>query len=121
MCNNISVKYYDPKYLDLITIQSRICVETLSLLRTDPEVYDDKKQKHLKRFHSKVVTKIELNQSSVSLMDILITSWLERKGYFQYPSYNLTVAIKLPFNILLQKPFDVSFLDFLGDVLGENI
>jgi hypothetical protein len=53
-------------------------------LRTDPEVYDDKKQKHLKRFHSKVVTKIELNQSSVSLMDILITNWLEHKGYFQY-------------------------------------
>jgi hypothetical protein len=36
-------------------------VEMSSLLRTDPEVYDDKKQKHLKRFHSKVVTKIELN------------------------------------------------------------
>jgi hypothetical protein len=36
-------------------------VEMLSLLRTDLEVYDDKKQKHLKRFHSKVVTKIELN------------------------------------------------------------
>jgi hypothetical protein len=36
-------------------------VEMLSLLRTDPEVYDDKKHKHLKRFHSKVVTKIELN------------------------------------------------------------
>jgi hypothetical protein len=36
-------------------------VEILSLLRLDPEVYDDKKQKHLKRFHSKVVTKIELN------------------------------------------------------------
>jgi hypothetical protein len=32
-------------------------VEMLSLLRTDPEVYDDKKQKHLKRFHSKVVIK----------------------------------------------------------------
>jgi hypothetical protein len=36
-----------------------VTVEMLSLLRTDPEVYDDKKQKHLKRFHSKVVTKIE--------------------------------------------------------------
>jgi hypothetical protein len=32
-----------------------------SLLRTDPEAYDDEKQKHLKRFYSKVVTKIELN------------------------------------------------------------
>jgi hypothetical protein len=32
-------------------------VEISSLLRTDPEVYDDKKQKHLKRFHSKVVIK----------------------------------------------------------------
>jgi hypothetical protein len=30
-------------------------------MRTDPETYDDKKQKHLKRFHSKVVTEIELN------------------------------------------------------------
>jgi hypothetical protein len=36
-------------------------VGMLSILRTDPEVYDDKKQKHLKRFHSKVETKIELN------------------------------------------------------------
>jgi hypothetical protein len=36
-------------------------VEMLSILRIDPEVYDDKKQKHLKRFHSKVVTTIELN------------------------------------------------------------
>jgi hypothetical protein len=36
-------------------------VEMSSLLRTDPEVYNDKKQKHLKRFHSKVVNKIELN------------------------------------------------------------
>jgi hypothetical protein len=32
-------------------------VEMSSIFRTDPEVYDDKKQKHLKRFHSKVVTK----------------------------------------------------------------
>jgi hypothetical protein len=37
-----------------------IGVEMSSILRTDPEVYYDKKQKHLKRFHSKVVTKIEL-------------------------------------------------------------
>jgi hypothetical protein len=41
--------------------QPSTCVEMLSILRTDPEVYDDKKQKHLKRFHSKVLTKIELN------------------------------------------------------------
>jgi hypothetical protein len=30
-----------------------------SLLRTDPKLNDDKKQKHLKRFYSKVVTKTE--------------------------------------------------------------
>jgi hypothetical protein len=36
-------------------------VKMSSLLRTDPEVYDDKKQKHLKWFYSKVVIKIELN------------------------------------------------------------
>jgi hypothetical protein len=36
-------------------------VEMLSIFRTDPEAYDDKKQKHLKKFYSKVVTKIELD------------------------------------------------------------
>jgi hypothetical protein len=36
-------------------------VEMSSIFRTDPEAYNDKKQKHLKRFYSKVVTKIELN------------------------------------------------------------
>jgi hypothetical protein len=55
-------------------------VEMLSIFKTDPEAYNDKKQKHLKRFYSKVVTKKELNQSSVSLMNILIINWLERKG-----------------------------------------
>jgi hypothetical protein len=43
------------------TLEHQKYVEMLSLLRTDPEVYDDKKQKHSKRFHSKVVTKIELS------------------------------------------------------------
>jgi hypothetical protein len=50
--------------LDLICtiiISNLMLVEMLSLYRTDPEVYDDIKRKHLKRFHSKVVTKIELN------------------------------------------------------------
>jgi hypothetical protein len=67
-------------------------VEMLSTLRTDLEVYDDKKQKYLKRFYSKVVTKIELNLSSVSLMNILITDLLECKGYFQYLSYTVTFS-----------------------------
>jgi hypothetical protein len=48
-------------YLEQGSYGSHKVVEMLSLLRTDPEVYDDKKQKHLIRFHSKVVTKIELN------------------------------------------------------------
>jgi type IV secretory pathway component VirB8 len=38
-----------------------VVVEMLSIFRTDPYVYDDKQQKHFKRFYSKVVTKIELN------------------------------------------------------------
>jgi hypothetical protein len=49
------------EFLEEVTKNSSLYVEMLSLLRTDPEVYDDKKQMHLKRFHSKVVTKIELN------------------------------------------------------------
>jgi hypothetical protein len=43
------------------TLYRTISVEMLSIFRTDPEAYNDKKQKHLKRFYSKVVTKIELN------------------------------------------------------------
>jgi hypothetical protein len=36
-------------------------VEMSSSFRTDPEAYNDKKQKNLKRFYSKVVTKINLS------------------------------------------------------------
>jgi hypothetical protein len=48
-------------YINKVKKMSVMCVEMLSIFRTDPEAYDEKKQKHLKRFYSKVVSKIELN------------------------------------------------------------
>jgi hypothetical protein len=52
-----SIKNKESFLMSIVQIDLLKCC----LLRTDPEAYDDKKQKHLKRFHPKVVTKIELN------------------------------------------------------------